>query len=165
MNMLRHAVLALCAAAPLALHAQDATFTVRSLTPETALTAAHAALEHCRQQGFQASIAVVDRAGTLQVLLRDRFAGPHTVPVATDKAWTAVSFRLSTTELGRETQAGKPMSGLRSLPRFMAVGGGLLIQAGGQVLGAIGVSGAPGGDADDSCARAGIAAIADAIEF
>jgi len=165
MNRLRHAVLALCAAAPLALHAQDATFAVRSLTPETALTAAQAALEHCRQQGFQASIAVVDRSGTLQVLLRDRFAGPHTVPVATDKAWTAVSFRLSTTELGRETQAGKPMSGLRSLPRFMAVGGGLLIQAGGQVLGAIGVSGAPGGDADDSCARAGIAAIADAIEF
>ncbi|MEW5886772.1 MAG: heme-binding protein [Pseudomonadota bacterium] len=165
MNLLRHAVLALCAAAPLALHAQEATFTVRSLTPETALTAAQAALEHCRQQGFQASIAVVDRSGTLQVLLRDRFAGPHTVPVATDKAWTAVSFRLSTTELGRETQAGKPMSGLRSLPRFLAVGGGLLIQAGGQVLGAIGVSGAPGGDADDSCARAGIAAIADAIEF
>lgn len=165
MNLLRHAVLALCAAAPLALHAQEATFTVRSLTPETALTAAQAALEHCRQQGFQASIAVVDRSGTLQVLLRDRFAGPHTVPVATDKAWTAVSFRLSTTELGRETQAGQPMSGLRSLPRFLAVGGGLLIQAGGQVLGAIGVSGAPGGDADDSCARAGIAAIADAIEF
>ena len=57
------------------------------------------------------------------------------------------------------------MSGMRSLPRFLAVGGGLVVEAGGNVLGAIGVSGAPGGDADDGCAAAGIKAVADVIEF
>ena len=61
-------------------------------------------------------IAVVDRSGLTQVLLRDRFAGPHTVPVATDKAWTAASFRTASGALGEETQPGKPMSALRAPP-------------------------------------------------
>jgi uncharacterized protein GlcG (DUF336 family) len=147
-------------------HAQPAaTFNTRQLTPETALTAARAALEHCRKGGYQVAVAVVDRAGTLQVLLRDRFGGAHTVDVATNKAWTAASFRIGTGALAAETQAGKPMSGLRATPRVAAFGGGLPIEAGGAVLGGIGVSGAPGGDADEACAQAGIKAIADAIEF
>ncbi|MDH4060782.1 MAG: heme-binding protein [Aquincola sp.] len=146
-------------------HAQNGTFQSRSLTPETALAAARAALDACRKQGFQVAVAVTDRAGITQVLLRDRFAGPHTVEVASDKAWTAVSFRTSTSTLAAETQPGRPMSGLRNLPRFLAAGGGQVIEAGGTVLGAIGVSGGPGGEADDSCAVAGIKAIGDAIEF
>lgn len=145
--------------------AQNATFPTRSLTPETALKAAQAALEHCRKQGWQAAVAVVDRSGIPQVMLRDRFAGPHTVRVSINKAWTAASFRTPTRELAAETQAGRPMSGIRNTPRFVAVGGGQLIEASGSSLGAIGVSGAPGGDADDACAAAGIKAIADAIEF
>jgi len=111
------------------------------------------------------AVAVVDRSGQVQVLLRDRFAGAHTLAVAPQKAWTAASFRISTTALATETQAGKPMSGIRSAPGVMAIGGGLVIEAGGATLGAIGVSGAPGGEADDACALAGIRAIADAIEF
>jgi uncharacterized protein GlcG (DUF336 family) len=154
-----------CVLATGALAQPAATFSTRQLTPETALTAARAALEHCRKGGFQVAVAVVDRAGTPQVLLRDRFGGPHTVEVATNKAWTAASFRISTTALAAETQAGKPMSGIRATPRVAAFGGGLPIEAGGAVLGAIGVSGAPGGDADEACAQAGIKAIADAIEF
>ena len=110
-------------------------------------------------------MAVVDRSGITQVLLRDRYAGAHTPEVATNKAWTAASFRTSTTTMGVETQPGKPMSGLRSLPRFLGAGGGVLIEAGGNAFGAIGVSGAPGGDADEACAQAGVKAIADAIEF
>ena len=85
--------------------------------------------------------------------------------VATDKAWTAASFRTSTANLANQTQAGQTLSGLRGLPRVLAVGGGLPIEAAGSPLGAIGVSGAPGGDADEACAAAGIQAIADAIEF
>ena len=152
-------------AAAMSSNAQDGTFQSRSLTPETALAAARAALDSCRKQGFQVAVAVTDRAGITQVLLRDRFAGPHTVEVASNKAWTAVSFRTTTTALAVETQPGRPMSGLRGLPRFLAAGGGQVIEAGGSVLGAIGVSGGPGGEADDSCAAAGIKAIADAIEF
>ena len=142
-----------------------ATFSTRQLTPETALTAARAALDHCRKGGFQVAVAVVDRAGIPQVLLRDRFGGAHTVDVATNKAWTAASFRISTSALAAETQAGKPTSGIRATPRVAAFGGGLPIEAGGTVLGAIGVSGAPGGDADEACAQAGIKAVADVIEF
>lgn len=145
--------------------AQDATFQIKSLTPETALTAARAALDSCRKSGYQVTVAVVDRAGLTQVLLRDRFAGPHTVDVATNKAWTASSMRMSSSTFGVETQPGRPMSGLRSHPRVMAAGGGLLIEAGGSMLGGIGVSGAPGGDADEVCAQAGIKAVADGLEF
>lgn len=145
--------------------AQDATFNVRLLTPETALKAAQAALARCRSSGFQVAVAVVDRMGVVQVLLRDRFAGAHTPETATGKAWTAVSFRTSTTELADATQAGKPQSGIRSRPGVVAVGGGLMIEAGGSVLGGIGVSGAPGGKEDEACATAGIAAIRDSLEL
>lgn len=159
------ATFAVAAATMSATWAQDAVFQTRSLTPETALLAARAAMNACNKQGFQVAVAVVDRAGLPQVVLRDRFAGPHTLEVATNKAWTAASFRTATAALAIETQPGRPMSGLRNLPRFMAAGGGLVIEGGGSVFGAIGVSGAPGGDADDVCAKAGIEAIADAISF
>jgi uncharacterized protein GlcG (DUF336 family) len=145
--------------------AQDATYAVRLMTPETALKAAQAALARCRADGYQVAVAVVDRSGIVQVLLRDRFAGSHTPDMATAKAWTAVSFRTNTSVLAQETQAGKPSSGIRSRPGVAAVAGGQLIEAGGALLGGIGVSGAPGGDRDDACADAGIAAIREAIEF
>ncbi len=159
------AAFAISALSSVTVFAQDATFATKSLTPETALTAAKAALEQCRKDGYQVAVAVVDRAGLVQVLLRDRFAGAHTVDIAPNKAWTAVSFRIPTAALGVETQAGKPMSAIRSHPKVFAAGGGQVIEAGGSVLGGIGVSGAPGGEADDACARAGIKAIVDAIEF
>ncbi|TXL63930.1 heme-binding protein [Zeimonas arvi] len=140
-------------------------FATRSLTLETATKAAQAALDSCRKAGYQVGVAVVDRAGVPQVFLRDRFAGAHTVSVAVDKAWTAASFRIPTTDLGNETQAGKAMSGIRNTPRVMAIGGGLPIEAAGSTVGAIGVSGAPGGEADDACAKAGIDAILIDIEM
>lgn len=145
--------------------AQQATYSVKLLTPDTALDAAQAALAHCRKAGYQVAVAVVDRSGVLQVLLRDRFAGAHTPEVATQKAWTSASFRISTADLATETQAGKSMSGIRSANGVLAIGGGRAIEAGGTTFGGIGVSGAPGGEADDACASAGIKAIGDAIEF
>ena len=143
----------------------QATFTQKVLTPETALKAAQAALKKCRDSGYQATIAIVDRMGIVQVLLRDRFAGPHTTDMASAKAWTAASFRTSTAELAEATQPGRPQSGIRNRPGVAAVAGGLMIEAGGSLLGAIGVSGAPGGREDESCAAAGIAAIHEDLEF
>ena len=164
---MRHALIAagLCLALPALAQSQAATFQIKALTPETALVAAQAALASCRAQGYQVGVAVVDRSGLTQVFLRDRYAGAHTLDVATNKAWTAASFRTSTLELAAESQPGRPMSGIRSTPRMLAVGGGVVIEGGGSIYGAIGVSGAPGGEANDVCAKAGIKAIADKIEF
>ena len=152
------------AAVALAASAQG-THAIKLLAPDTALKAAQAALKKCRDAGFQATVAVVDRMGVTQVLVRDRYAGAHTVNMAQSKAYTAVSFRTNTTELAEATQAGRPQSGIRHLPGVAAVGGGLMIEAAGSLLGAIGVSGAPGGKEDDACAVAGIAAIREDIEF
>ena len=162
--LLRSLPAALAAAGIAAAQAQSATFTVKQLTPETALKAAQATLKSCRDSGYQVAVAVVDRGGLTQVLLRDRFAGAHTVEVAVNKAWSAVSFRTPTSELDKVSREGS-MSGIRQFPRLTAVGGGLMIEGGGSLLGGIGVSGAPGGDADEACARAGIEAIADDLEF
>jgi uncharacterized protein GlcG (DUF336 family) len=145
--------------------AQEAVVTYKSQSPELALDLARAALADCRKRGFQVTVAVVDRFGVTQVLLRDRFAGPHTVPTATGKAWTAVSFRTSTAELNAMSQPGSMQAGIRNLPGAVIIGGGLTVEAGGSLLGAIGVSGAPGGDADEACAKAGIDAVRDRLDF
>jgi len=146
--------------------ADDATFTTKSLKPEIALKVAEAALASCRKSGFQVAVSVVDRAGVTQVMLRDRFAGAHTPDTAANKAWTATTFRTNTSALAKETDVGKEASGIRHLPRVVVVGGGVMIESGtGSLLGAVGVSGAPGGAADEVCAMAGIKAIADVLSF
>ena len=108
---------------------------------------------------------MVDRFGVTQVMLRDRFAGPHTPPTATGTAWTAASFRTSTTELNAISQPGTMQSGIRDLPGVVIIGGGLVVEANGSLVAAVGVSGAPGGDADEACARDGIDAIRDRLDF
>lgn len=147
--------------------AQAAKLTLPLATLQTApaLDAAKAALAQCQKAGYTVAVAVVDRGGHALAVLRDPLAGAHTVQTAIGKASTAVSFRMATTDLARETQSGRPASGIRALPGVVAVGGGLVIEAKGALLGGIGVSGAPGGDADDACAKAGIAAISDALEL
>lgn len=145
--------------------AADATFTVRTLTPEAALKAAQAALAKCRAEGFQATVAVVDRSGITQALIRDRFAAPHTVETAQRKARTAINFKMNTAALDRELQPGRPNAGIRNLPDVAAVAGGMVIEGQGALVGAIGVSGAPGPANDDTCAAAGIQAIAEDLEF
>lgn len=145
--------------------AAETTYAIKLMTPETALKAAQAGLKKCRDGGYQVAIAVVDRAGQTQVVLRDRFAGMHTPEAAVNKAWTAVSFKSNTSQFAESTQSGKESSGIRNITRVLALGGGMMIEAGGTLYGGIGVSGAPNGAADDGCAQAGIAAIAEDIEF
>lgn len=145
--------------------AQDALVTYRTMSPETALELARAALADCRQRGFQVAVAVVDRFGVTQTMLRDRFAGPHTPQTAVGKAWTAVSFRTNTSDLVAATQPGSPQAGVRNLPRVVVLGGGVTVEAGGSLVGAVGVSGGPSGEADEACAKAGIEAIRGKLEF
>jgi uncharacterized protein GlcG (DUF336 family) len=144
---------------------EKALFMTPSLTPETALAAASAALKSCREAGYQVAVAVVDRMGVVQVVIRDRFAGAHTPETARRKAWTAASFRTNTSEMLELTAAGEPQAGIRHLDNVAIIGGGVIIEAAGALVGAIGVSGAPGGDRDEICSLAGIEAIEDDIAF
>ncbi|HEY4999733.1 MAG TPA: heme-binding protein, partial [Usitatibacter sp.] len=140
-------------------------FAVRTITPEAALRAAQAALAKCRAEGFQVTVAVVDRGGITQTLLRDRYAAPHTVDTAQRKARTAINFKMSTSALDRELQPGKASAGIRGLPDVAPVAGGVMIESSGSLVGAIGVSGAPGPASDEACAAAGVKAIAEDLEF
>lgn len=157
--------LALALVSGMAAADEHALFTTKSLTPETAMKAVAAAMKQCRDDGYQVAVAVVDRMGNMQAMLRDRYAGAHTPETARRKAWTATSFRTNTTDLIDPTQAGQRQSGVRHVTGALMLGGGVLIDAGGSLVGAIGVSGAPNGEADDVCAKAGIAAIEDDISF
>src|SRR5262249_44275367 len=160
-------VLAVIAAALMTAHAgaQEGVITYKSLSPEVALDLARAALADCRARGYQVAVAVVDRFGVTQVLLRDRFAGPHTVTTATGKAWTAVTFKTNTSELNAVSQPGMVQAGIRGLPGVVAIGGGVIVEASGSLLGGVGVSGAPGGEADETCAKAGVDGIRDKLDF
>ncbi len=145
--------------------AAEATYTSQTLTTEAALAAAQAALASCAARGYQVAVSVTDRSGTPIALLRDRYAGAHTPDAATRKAYTAASFRMSSADLAEATQAGQTSSGIRQLDHVLPLGGGLPIEAAGSLVGAIGISGAPGGDADQACAQAGIAAIQADLDF
>jgi uncharacterized protein GlcG (DUF336 family) len=165
MKILRSCLLAAAVAFAFPAHAEEATVTYKSLSPDVALEAVQAALKQCRADGFQVAVAVVDRFGEPQVLIRDRFAGLPASTIATDKAWTSVGFRADTSALAKSVASGDISARLATLPRITMLGGGVVIEAGGMLLGAIGVSGAPGGDKDEVCAKAGLAAIRDKLDF
>jgi uncharacterized protein GlcG (DUF336 family) len=135
------------------------------MKPEIAVKLAEAAMESCREEGAQIAVAVVDRFGTLQMMLRDRFAGAHTPETARRKAWTAVSFRADTLTLSETTKPGSEAYGANFITEALMLGGGVPVEAQGSIIGAVGVSGAPGGDMDDACARAGIDAVAADLAF
>lgn len=159
------AVILTSASSGLSVAEDKATFTVQSLTLETALELAQATLKKCQAEGYQAAVSVVDRGGNLQVTLRDRFAGAHTPDTAYRKAWTALSFRTDTLELSELTEKGESWA-IRGVTNALPIGGGVQIRHGdGSLLGAIGVSGAPGPKNDVVCAKAGLAAIEDKIAF
>ncbi len=145
--------------------AQESLVRYQSLAPETALDLARAALADCQKRGHQVAVAIVDRSGVIQVVLRDRYAGPHTPATASGKAWTAATFRNSTSSLFAISQPGMMQAGIRNLPGAVIIGGGLIVESGGSLVGAVGVSGAPGGDVDEACAKAGIEAIQGKLDF
>lgn len=165
MNRLIAAAVIAAAPAAFAQDDEDGTFQTTSLKPEAAIQLAQAAMESCREQGFQVGVAVVNRSGVLQVFMKDRFAGAHTIETARRKAWTAVSFRTDTHELDEATQPGTEAYGIRFISEALPLGGGLMIESGGSLIGGVGVSGAPGTSFDVACAEAGIEAIEDLLGF
>jgi uncharacterized protein GlcG (DUF336 family) len=146
-------------------HAEDAIVTYKSIAPDAAFDLAKTALSTCRAHGYQVSVVVLDRFGQQLVLLRDQYAGLPSPQTANDKAYTALSFRADSGDFAKLVQGGQLSSGLAGLPHVVTLSGGLIIESGGTLLGAVGVAGAPGGDKDEECAKAGLAAIRDKLDF
>ncbi|TKS61552.1 MAG: hypothetical protein EWM72_00300 [Nitrospira sp.] len=122
--------------------------------------AIQAALEACKKDGYRVSVSVVDRAGMLRAMGRADGAGPHTVDSSRKKAYTAASVRRPTTELADLITKVPTLQALRDInDNILMLGGGLPIEIGGDVVGGIGVGGAPGAHLDDACAQDGLDAI------
>ncbi|MFO0706567.1 MAG: heme-binding protein [Nitrospira sp.] len=122
--------------------------------------AVQAAVEACKKDGYRVTVSVVDRAGILRAMGRADGAGPHTVDSSRKKAYTAASLRRATGELADMMSKAPALQALRDMnEQILMLGGGLPIEIGGEVVGGIGVGGAPGTHLDDACAEAGLDAI------
>jgi len=145
------------AAKPAASAAQSDVVTNPSLDIDAALRAAQATLKAAEKDGHRVTVVVLDRSGTVQVQLKGDGAGPQTAESATRKAFTAVSFGQPTSALaGRVTGPGAT---LRDMPGTLFLAGGVPVSVDRQVVGAIGVGGAPSGDLDEQYADAGAATL------
>jgi uncharacterized protein GlcG (DUF336 family) len=129
-----------------------------SLLPLSMATkAVQTALEACKKDGYRVSVSIVDRAGVLRAMGRADGAGSHTVDSSRKKAYTAASLRRPTTELAELIAKVPTLQALREMnPEILILGGGLPIDISGDVVGGIGVGGAPGAHLDDACAQAGL---------
>jgi len=129
-----------------------------SLLPLSMATkAVQTALEACKKDGYRVSVSIVDRAGVLRAMGRADGAGSHTVDSSRKKAYTAASLRRPTTELAELIAKVPTLQALREMnPEILILGGGLPIEISGEVVGGIGVGGAPGAHLDDACAQAGL---------
>jgi uncharacterized protein GlcG (DUF336 family) len=141
---------------------QPVLVSIKRMSLDTALKAAHAAIEACRKERVQVAVTVVDRSGQAQVVLRDVLASDLTLKVSQAKAYAAVSFVVPTSQL--ESRFTQPF-GPPSVGGVVIGPGGVPVQAGGELVGAIGVAGAPSGQIDERCARAGFDAISEDLEL
>ena len=133
---------------------------VSVLPLEQARTAASAALIKCQGEGYKVSVAVVDQSGVTRILLRGDGAAPQTVDSSVRKAYTANALRDSTQKFAELIVKNPESQGLRDINASMLIlGGGVPIRFGEEIVGGIGVGGAPGGKLDENCARAGLESI------
>jgi uncharacterized protein GlcG (DUF336 family) len=153
--------LALATAVSTAVAAQGLV-TQKNISLAMAQTIAQAALAQCESMGFKVSVTVVDRAGLPIVMLRGDGAGLHTAEGAERKAYTARTFSQPSADFVKRLTERPETVGSRQYTRVLALGGGLPIKAGTDVVGAVGVSGSPG--KDDVCSQAGIDKVADLLK-
>jgi uncharacterized protein GlcG (DUF336 family) len=137
--------------------------TTKQLSVDVADGIAMAAMEQCRKDGFRVSVAVVDRAGNVQVLIRDNGAGPHTADTARRKAYTSASFGIASGEFATRV-ANPAAAALKDITGVIPLAGAVPIRAGKDLLGGVGVGGAPAGEKDEVCANAGLKKFADQLK-
>lgn len=130
--------------------------TERTLSSELAGQIAVAAVSACQSNGHAVAATVVDRAGTVRAVLRADAAGPHTLEASRLKAYTSASAKNATLAMMEGAQKNPGAANLVNIPGFLLLGGGVPVKAGNEVIGAVGVGGAPGGHLDEQCALAAL---------
>jgi uncharacterized protein GlcG (DUF336 family) len=135
----------------------------KDLTAAIAITIAQTAIETCKANGYAVSATVVGRAGEIIVQVRGDNTGPHTFENSMRKAYTARSFRSPSGALVDRLKAD-PTLGVIHLTNIIANQGGLPIKVGDEVIGGAGASGAPGGEKDEACVKAGLDKVADQLK-
>jgi uncharacterized protein GlcG (DUF336 family) len=135
----------------------------KALPAAMAMTIAQTALDTCTKEGYHVSVHIVGRNGEVLVAIRGDGAPPHTMENSQRKAYTARTFRIPSGEFAQRVK-DNPTSGAVHLTGIVAAQGALPIKVGDDVIGAVGVSGAPGGEKDEACAKAGIDKVADQLK-
>jgi len=135
--------------------------TQKTLSLDVALAIAHGALDQCRADGFRVTVTIVDGSGMVKVQMHDDGAGPHTMDFSRKKAYSALTFKRTSGETGKAWAAAPPAP---LITDAVGTAGGVPIKVGNDVIGAVGVSGAPGGDKDEACSNAGIAKVASKLK-
>jgi uncharacterized protein GlcG (DUF336 family) len=137
--------------------------TEKNVSMAMAIAIIQGTLEQCTKDGYKVSVVIVDKGGNVAASVKGDGTGPHTMEFARLKAYTARTR--GQTSLATQKQMEDPaFSFLRQIPQIVGVGGGVPIKAGNELIGGVGVSGAPGGDKDEACANAGLAKVADALK-
>ena len=146
----------------LAAEDQPVLVSIKRMSLDTVLKMGKAAIDMCRKKGVQVAVTIIDRGGHPQLILRDTLAMDLSLEISRQKAYTAMTFNNATSKMtGRFTD---PFS-VGKVNGVLVAAGGLPITASGTIIGGIGVSGAPSGETDESCAQAGIDAVADDMEM
>ncbi len=135
----------------------------RTLSLGMAITIANATISECRAKGARSAVVVLDRSGQILVALRDEEAPPNTVEMARRKALTSRMFNTTSADFQKNTMPDSPRSGQRDVPEMLALSGGVPVKIGKEIIGTVGSSGS-GLEADDACAKAGVAKVADLLK-
>jgi uncharacterized protein GlcG (DUF336 family) len=144
-------------------HAQSVR-TERNISLELANQIAAASVAACQGNGHAVTATVVDRAGTIRAVQRADNAGPHTLEASLQKAYTSASARNNTLAMMEASQKNPGAANLVHIPGFLLLGGGVPIRVGNEVIGAVGVGGAPGGHLDEQCAISALDKVKDALK-
>ncbi|MHA0954632.1 GlcG/HbpS family heme-binding protein [Enterobacter ludwigii] len=143
-------------AGSVSLTAQADALNQKNLSLAQANALATSAIQACVAKNYQVTVTVVDRAGVVKAVQRTDNAGPHTVKASEMKAYTALSAKNASGKVMEAAQSNASAQNMRDIPGFLLLAGGLPVKEGDEVIGAIGIGGAPGGHLDEACAQAAI---------
>jgi uncharacterized protein GlcG (DUF336 family) len=160
----RAVVIALAMAASATLVNAQGVRAEKNISLELAEQIALASVAACQANGYAVSATVVDRGGSVKAQLRADNAGPHTLASSERKAWTSSTAKNTTLAMMEGAQKNPASANLVNIPGYLLLGGGVPVKVGNEVIGAVGVGGAPGGNLDEQCAMAGIDKVKDALK-